>query len=196
MDTQLVFGNAIRKKQLLEVVRCAKAQRHSLQNALAVKQERPEVRMKSPLVPQQRNVVAMKRHDEGQLESLHIGQRVDRAGGEVGMDDVERLRSKAPIECGADARCRVGDVCAVDRLAWKPIEVLGAPTEDLRLVSHVVDERLVDEGLGVRQEVCIEHCRVPQRCHALVMKEPQLPVKRVGSDVGSPGEVDLLGVMC
>jgi hypothetical protein len=37
---------------------------------------------------------------------------------------------------------------------------------------------------------------VPQRCHALVMKEPQLPVKRVGSDVGSPGEVDLLGVMC
>jgi len=141
---------------------------------LAVKQERPEVRMKSPLVLQQRNVVAMKRHDEGQLESLHIGQRIDRAGGEVGMDDVERLRSKAPIECGADARRRVGDVCAVDRLVWKPIEVLGAPTEDLRLVSHVVDELLVDEGLGVRQKIRIEYCRVRR----------QRP------------DVDLLRVMC
>jgi hypothetical protein len=37
---------------------------------------------------------------------------------------------------------------------------------------------------------------VPQRCHALVMKEPQPRVKRVGSDVGSQGEVDLLDVMC
>ena len=57
----------------------------------------------------------MKRHDEGQLESLHIGQRIDRAGGEVGMDDVERLRSKAPIECGADARRRVSRSEAISR---------------------------------------------------------------------------------
>ena len=112
------------------------------------------------------------------------------------MHDVERLLSKAPIKRGTETSRRVGGIRAVDLLVWKPIEVLGAPAEHFCLVPHVVDELLVDERLGVRQEVCIEDCRVPQRCHALVMKEPQPRVKRVGSDFGSQGEVDLLGVMC
>lgn len=54
------------------------------------------------------------------------------------------------------------------------IEVLGAPAEHLCMAPHVVDELLVDEGLGVRQKIHIEYCRVRR----------QRP------------EVDLLRVMC
>ena len=64
VDPKLVLRNAIGEQQLLEIVGRAKTEGHCLEHALTVAQERPEVGMKPPRVPQQRNVVPMKRHDE------------------------------------------------------------------------------------------------------------------------------------
>jgi hypothetical protein len=123
-----------------------------------MEQEGPKLRLKPLSVPKQRNVVAVKRDDEGQLESLDVRQGIYGAGREVGVHYAEWFVAKAAKESRAIPGDPVGDVGTMHMVERKPLEVLRAPTKDLGCISLVIDQLLVDEGLRVGQVVGVENC--------------------------------------
>lgn len=113
--------------------------------------------MEPPRVPVQRDVVAVEGDDEGQIESLDIGKGIHRASRKVGVDEAESHVAKPAEERGAVPGDTVRSVRPVNRVERKPLEVFGTPTKYLGLVSLVIDELLIDEGLRVGEVVCVEN---------------------------------------